>query len=561
MRQYGFSLKPDFICHSILVTLSIWRLKMKKRITSVLLVFILLICVLPGAAFASGGLTNFVRVNTYQSGLFSDVASSDWFAPDVQASYELGLVNGTTASTFEPNANLTIGEAVKLAATLNSIYSTGTTNLTGGTPWYRPYADYALKNGIISKDYTDYNAPATRSEFAQILTNALPQEALAVKNNIADNAIPDVPLTYSYAPAVYELYKAGVLVGSDGQGNFLPNNDITRAEVAAIVTRMADAAFRQSISLSLELTAEQIFNKCSPAVFYVIIYDVKGTEIKTGSGFFIDGSGLAVTNFHVINGASKATITTSDGKQYNVAGVYDYSKEKDLALIKIDGAGTAFPYLQLADSSAVVTGADAYAIGSPLGYKNTISKGIISSAVRPVEGKTYIQTTAAISAGSSGGALLDSSGSVIGVTTATASATGAQNINLALPINTIKDFKSTQLVTLQSILPNTKYYDKLYPAPDFGAYANAPIYQNNTVTTTATYYYKVSDLTTKVDAAFNGYTGLLDDNCFQPYGYAIENGKVITYYADSAYGLLLTFGEVTVSGVDCIRIQIMGSSN
>jgi S1-C subfamily serine protease len=104
----------------------------------------------------------------------------------------------------------------------------------------------------------------------------------------------------------------------------------------------------------------------------------------------------------------------NDGKRYDVAGIYDYSKEKDLALIKVKGE--RFPYLAIADSSAVATGEDAWAIGSPLGFKNTISRGIISCASRTIDDMTFIQTTAAISSGSSGGALLDGAGRVIGVT-------------------------------------------------------------------------------------------------------------------------------------------------
>ena len=121
---------------------------------------------------------------------------------------------------MRPGNNLTIAEAVKLAACLYSIYHTGTQSFNAGTPWYGPYVDYAVKNGILKDTYKDYTVTATRSEFAQILSNALPEEALTARNSIADGAIPDVPSSYSYASAVYELYRAGVLTGSDAQGHF-----------------------------------------------------------------------------------------------------------------------------------------------------------------------------------------------------------------------------------------------------------------------------------------------------------------------------------------------------
>ena len=285
-------------------------------------------------------------------------------------------------------------------------------------------------------------------------------------------------------------------------------------------------------------------------MFYIEISDIKDKAIKTGSGFFIDSSGRAITNYHVVNGAAKATITTSDGTKHNVTGVYGYSKEDDLALLQVDGG--PFPYLETA-AGGVVTGADAWALGSPLGFKNTISKGLISSASRDVDGKTYIQTTAAISAGSSGGALLDSTGRVVGVTTATA--TGAQNINLAVPIGKVKDLKLAELATLKSLLPNTRYYENNYPIPDFGAFTGTSVYKSDAFT----YYYRVSDIPKGLDVALNGYVALLEDNTFQLYGYAIDSGRIIAYYLNPPYGKLITLGEVSVDGVECIRIQFMGS--
>ena len=354
---------------------------------------------------------------------------------------------------------------------------------------------------------------------------------------------------FSYAPAVYELYRAGVLTGSDAQGRFLPNNAVTRAEVAAIATRMVNASYRQSFTLTPDLTTEKIYNMCAPAIFYVEITDIKGTKIKSGSGFFIDPSGIAVTNFHVLNGGAQAAIVMNDGKKYDVVGIYDYSKGKDLALIKVKG--DHFPYLTVGDSSAIATGADAWAIGSPLGFKNTISRGIISCASRTVEDSIYIQTTAAISSGSSGGALLDGAGRVIGVTTATAE--GAQNLNLAVPISVLKDFKRESLVTLQSILPNTKYYANNYPVPDFGIYAGAAAY----TVLSDTYNYRVSDLPKRVDDILRGYGDLLEDNTFQVYSYAVEAGGIATYYLNSAYRKLVKIYKVTTSNVDYIRIVIM----
>ena len=185
-----------------------------------------------------------------------------------------------------------------------------------------------------------------------------------------------------------------------------------------------------------ELTAEQIYASCSPAVFFVEIYDNYGWVSKTGSGFFLTEDGIAVTNYHVISGAAYATVTLSDtGEVYDVLGVYDYSVDEDWAVLQIGGSG--FHTLEVGDQDYDVGGATVYAIGSPLGLQNTISMGIISNPHRWDGGVNYIQMSAAISPGSSGGALLNKYGQVIGITSATY--TEGQNLNLAIPMTYLED--------------------------------------------------------------------------------------------------------------------------
>ncbi len=192
-----------------------------------------------------------------------------------------------------------------------------------------------------------------------------------------------------------------------------------------------------------ELTPEEIYATCAPAVFYVEIYDEDGWCMKTGSGFFLSPDGLAITNYHVISGADSASITVSDtGEVYDVLGVYDYSAEEDWAVIQIDGSG--FQTLEIGSPDYDVGGATVYAIGSPLGLQNTISQGIISNPRRVDSGMTYIQMSAAISPGSSGGALLNKYGQVIGITSATY--TEGQNLNLAIPM-TYLDQMEVELCT------------------------------------------------------------------------------------------------------------------
>ena len=105
---------------------------MKKRLLSLLLSAALLCGALP-TAFA--GYENFTPKTTYTDGRFSDVSSSDWFYENVRASYEYDLINGYNDGKFHPDDDLTIAQAVKLAACLNSLYSSATADFSAASPW------------------------------------------------------------------------------------------------------------------------------------------------------------------------------------------------------------------------------------------------------------------------------------------------------------------------------------------------------------------------------------------------------------------------------------------
>ena len=188
---------------------------------------------------------NFQRIQTYTAGQFIDVAATAWYANNVKDAYEYGLMGGTGANYFNAEGNLTIAEAITMATRLHSIYMTGETlALDATTTWYAPYVDYAKTNGIVVADYADYNAAATRAQFADIFSRALPADVLPAYNTVADDAIPDVKMTDEYASAIYMLYRAGILGGTDAQGSFTPNANIQRNAAAAIVARMADPTTR-----------------------------------------------------------------------------------------------------------------------------------------------------------------------------------------------------------------------------------------------------------------------------------------------------------------------------
>ena len=184
---------------------------------------------------------------------FADVPSDSWYYSSVKAAWENGLIDGVTANEFKPNATLTVAQTIKLAAALHQLDRTGEVSLkNGGANWYDSYVNYAVVNGIIEKDYANYtkaqmNAPVTRGEFVHILRGAT--NYYTVRNEVADNAIPDVKVTDTYGADIYTFYRAGILTGSDAKGTFHAGNTIKRSEVSAILNRMYDVSARQSIAL------------------------------------------------------------------------------------------------------------------------------------------------------------------------------------------------------------------------------------------------------------------------------------------------------------------------
>ena len=180
---------------------------------------------------------------------FVDVLRGDWFYNDVKAAWEMGLVNGSSDTTYSPYNNMTYAEAVKLAACMHQYYMTGGVTLVIGSPqWYQSYVDYAKANSIISKDY-DWDAQATRAGYMEIFANSLPAAALSEINTVTDGTIPDVPATHPQAAAIYKLYRAGIVQGVDDAHNCSPDSNILRNEVAAIIARMMDPVARVDFTL------------------------------------------------------------------------------------------------------------------------------------------------------------------------------------------------------------------------------------------------------------------------------------------------------------------------
>lgn len=185
---------------------------------------------------------------------FTDVSRSSWYYDSVRTAWEKDLIDGVTRTLYKPDDTLTVAQAIKLSAALHQMLNNnGKVTLRNGSPyWYSSYVSYAVDNGIIEKMYLDYtpaqmNASVKRNEFVHIFYGAMSDYRQI--NTVADNKIPDVITTDTYALEIYTFYRAGILTGSDKNGTFYPTNDIKRSEVAAILSRMYDKTARKTVSL------------------------------------------------------------------------------------------------------------------------------------------------------------------------------------------------------------------------------------------------------------------------------------------------------------------------
>jgi len=181
------------------------------------------------------------------------------------------------------------------------------------------------------------------------------------------------------------------------------------------------------------LNTQEIAQKGN-AVVLIKTFNKAGQGIGQGSGFILTSDGTVITNYHVIDGADRVQVILTDGRTFN-AGSVKYDSQRDIAALKLNGANS-LPVVALGDSSNVQLGESVVAIGNPEGLQNVVSEGIISTISRIVNGKDYIQITAPISPGSSGGALFNSQGEVIGITSA--KLTNGESLNFAIPINYVK---------------------------------------------------------------------------------------------------------------------------
>lgn len=292
---------------------------MKKRLSFILALCILLqILCLPAAADTTASMDNFVRKAVYDN-TFSDVAADSWYYDNVTALYELGLTTGTGESTYSPEDSVTVAEVLAFAARIRSIYEYGDAETgaaaytrSSDTLWYSGYVRYLSSEGVIGSEFSgQYGIAATRGQVAFVLANILPSEELEEINNEAvDMALSstrlmsDVTEETAFYAYIVQLYRWGIVGGSDEYGTYYPESSITRAELAAMLTRLTGTSEKVTLNwdyadavsavgttyASLVIGSHQFYSSPTTVeeiesdIWYMIANDMSTVTLNYGEG-------------------------------------------------------------------------------------------------------------------------------------------------------------------------------------------------------------------------------------------------------------------------------------
>lgn len=257
---------------------------------------------------------------------------------------------------------------------------------------------------------------------SDVLLDATTEVAVAPVTQVIEESTPVIttPKKHKKTGLIVGAFFAGVLVVAAILllSGLLGNRTSPTDETTAPTKQMAFAENTSAIEIA------------DASVVTIFCYDYEGELAATGSGFVAFDGKTIITNYHVMTSAYTCKISTNQDISYEVSKILCYSKDQDIAILQL-AKDTGLQPLTLGDSSIIKKGETVVAIGSPLGIKNTVSTGNLSGRLME-DNMDVLQFTAPISSGSSGGALFDNNGNIIGITFA--SYVDGQNLNLAIPI-------------------------------------------------------------------------------------------------------------------------------
>lgn len=358
-----------------------------KKILSVLIALLLVFTFLPK--------------NEVSAAAFSDVPTTHTYYQEIMFLLDKGVIN--SSSKYGVNDKVTREEVAVMVSKAVGLDGKQTTTKFKDVPSSLSSSGYinsAVNAGIIN-GYPDGTfkpkALVTRGHMATFISRGfeLTQEA-----NVN---FKDVPIGSTSYEHVRKLAFKNITTGYP-DGTFKPNENLSRSHISAFIARAMGYGSSEKETYTTKEIVEMNDSK-------IVLIE---TDNGQGSGIVVS-NGLILTNHHVIDGATSATVTFNSGERYVVQGVIESDAIKDIAIIKTTTIFKTSGVSIRTSSKGLSKGEKVVAIGSPRGLQNTVSEGIISS-FRISNGVSEIQTNADIDHGSSGGALFDESAQLIGMT-------------------------------------------------------------------------------------------------------------------------------------------------
>lgn len=372
--------------------------------------------------------------------------------------YTLGLVEGAE-NGYEAERKPTRVEALVFSLRLagledDALAFSGESPFADTPDWAENHMAYAYASGLIKGvDEQNYGSDISvrDKDFFTLVLRILGYSetegdfswatsgSVAIRIGMAEAAYTDFTRGDMFDCALAALtcrMKNGNMTLAD---SLVASGDLDRAKVSAL-----------GLSGDRPLTARDISDRYTPAIAFLECYDssasiINRTPDSNSSGFFISSDGILVSNYHTIDAAIYAVVTLDSGEKFTVDRVLYYDPQIDVSVLKISQIPmggtekTSFPYLNMLSVDNVYVGDTVFALGNPLGLQNSLSSGIVSNRAREIDVFTLpmIQNTASISKGSSGGALFNEYGYVIGITSGYFSY--GQDMYLAVPIDAVLD--------------------------------------------------------------------------------------------------------------------------
>ena len=406
---------------------------MKKRLLSALCAVMLLICAVPMASAQTGDAARRADALTVLH-LLSEDPSRDLTKPATRAQAAVLLVR-LAGGEKKPDTDGWFA------------------GFRDVPDWARTAVNYAARRGWVSGVSNVSFAPngaLNADAWCAMLLRMLGYTEKAGDFEISDAA------AFAWRIGVTERQLTGTLNCGDLYESMYDALDFPyKGTETTVLARLIDSGVCTASAanalglLNREYTARQIADRYLSAGFQMEIYETEEqvhdeVVASNASGFFITADGLAVTNYHSIEDAIKADIVLLNGERYGVERVLYYDTAIDIAVIKVSKTAentrrttSAFNHLELVGTADIRPGDSVYAIGNPLGLGLAISSGIIASAAHELERYALpcVVNSADISRGSSGGALLNTHGQVIAVTSG--AYTYGNNMYLAVPVDPV----------------------------------------------------------------------------------------------------------------------------